>query len=246
MDDFIKDEPEMGPDLGEAGDDLPQTGGEGADEAVSSPEGDENGFDAGYVKELREENKKRRLENQRIRAETDALNRSLESLKDALARFFDFDDSADLEEIKRAAEDGLKAAEEALVYSAFASEATRAGLSAEILPDAFKLAELDGVVVDLESREVTGAADAVKGLLEKKAYLFSVRNTAAADVGSETNPLKGRIKYSSEIEELAGELGVTAEFAEELSRQRSERTGERVGLSQIWRRPKKTRRTGLV
>ncbi|MBN1572653.1 MAG: hypothetical protein JW984_05580 [Deltaproteobacteria bacterium] len=245
MDDFIKEGPEMGPDLGEAGDDLPQTGGEETAEAVS-PEGDESDFGARYVKELREENRKRRLENQRLRAEMDALNISLKSLKDALSRYFDFDDSAGLDEIKRAAEEGLKAAEEALVYSAFASEATRAGLSAEILPDAFKLAELDGVVVDLESREVTGAADAVKSLLEKKAYLLSVRSTAVQNIGSETNPLKGRIQYSSEIEELAGELGVTAEFAEELSRQRSERTGERVGLSQIWRRPKKTRRTGLV
>lgn len=246
MDDFIKDEPEMGPDLGEAGDDVPPIRGDGTDEAVLNPEGDDRSFDAQYVKELREENKKRRLENQRLKDEMEALNYSLKSLKDALSRFFDFDDLADLEEIKRLAVEGLKAAEEALVYSAFASEATRAGVSAEILPDAFKLADLVGVVVDLKSREVSGVADAVRNLLEKKTYLFSIRNFPAMDVGSETNPSKGQPLYSSEIEELAGELGVTVEFAEELSRQRSERTGGKVGLSHIWRRPKKARQTGLV
>lgn len=246
MDDFIKDEPETGEDFGEAGDDLRPTREEGADESATASEGDESGFDAAYVKELREENKKRRLENQRLKDEIDALNYSLRSLREALSRHFDFDDSAGLDEIKRLAEEGLIAAEDALIYSAFASEAARAGLSAEILPDAFKLADLDGVVVDLESRDVLGVADAVKGLMEKKAYLFSIRNLPALDVGSETNPSKGRRFYTSEIEELAAELGVTVEFAEELSRQRSERTGGKVGLSNIWRRPKRARRTGLV
>jgi hypothetical protein len=246
MDDFIKDEPETGEDFGEAGDDLRPTREDGADESAITSGSDENGFDAGYVRELREENKKRRLENQRLKEEIESLSYSLKSLKETLSQYFDFDDSVGLEEIKRAAVKCLKAAEEALVYSAFASEATRAGMSVEIVPDAFKLADLNGVVVDLESREVTGAADVVKNLLEKKVYLFSIGSLPALDVGSETNPSKGMPLYTSEIEELAAELGVTVEFAEELSRRRSERTGGKVGLSNIWRRPKKTRRGGLV
>ena len=251
MDDFIEPGPMTGQNRGDGQKDaaLPQ-GEEVKDTALPQDDDtateDDKNFDEQYVKDLREENKKKRLENQKLKDELEAVNSSIQLLKGALSQYFDLDDSAALEEIKRAVEEGLKAVEETLIYSAFASEATKAGMAAEIIPDAFKLADLEGVQMNLESREVVGAADAVQKLLKQKAYLFSIKRIPTENVGSETNPVKGQLLYSNEIEELAGELGVTPEFAAELSRQRSERTGKKVGLSDIWRRPKKAGRRSLI
>jgi hypothetical protein len=134
-----------------------------------------------------------------------------------------------------AAQDGINAAKDALIYTAFFQEAVRLGMSPAMVSDAYRLAELTEVTADLETREVTGAARAAELLLETKPYLFTARPT---DVGSETNPARGPSSYPEQVEGLARALGVSPGFAAELVKRRSEKARGGLDLSEIWRVPR--------
>ncbi len=137
-----------------------------------------------------------------------------------------------------AAQEGINAAKDALIYTAFFQEAVRLGMSPAMVSDAYRLADLTNITADLQSREVTGVGQAAEVLLETKPYLFAVR---PADVGSETNPAKGPSSYPEQVEGLARALGVSPGFAAELVKRRSDKAQGGLDLSEIWRVPRGSR-----
>jgi hypothetical protein len=141
-----------------------------------------------------------------------------------------------------ATEKGIEAAKDALIYAAFFQAAVRLGMSPEMVPDAWRLADLGSVSADLETKEVTGIKEVMDSLVETKPYLFSVR---PADIGSETNPPRGATSYAPEVEELAAALGVSPQFAAELVKKRSVRAGGNLGIPEIWRIPRNMRLSSL-
>jgi len=171
--------------------------------------------------------------------EIEMIKNTLASLTEALSRLLDGSLTKDA---FTAAERGTDAAKEALIYAAFFQAAARLGMSPEIVSDAFRLADLANVTADLETKEVTGIKEALDSLIEEKPYLLSVR---PADVGSETNPLRGQESYPSEVEELARALGVSSQFAAELVKKRSQRSGGNLGIPEIWRIPRTMRLSSL-
>ena len=213
---------------------------------ASVPTGDAGGrrFSEEYVRELREENKARRLENLTLKQEIDGLKAKLTEAVRKLSAALGLDGTESLETITEAAVEGVKTAQDALVFAAFQAEAQGAGMAGEVTSDAFALADTSGIIVDPVTREVTGAAQAVSALFEKKPYLFENPH-AKKDVGAETNPASDRAAPSADVERLASELGVSPEFARELSRSRSDRLGKSVSLADLWRRPR-TRRLSIL
>lgn len=209
-------------------------------EATSDDEGlvEAKLFPEDYVKALREENKARRLENLKLKGEIEALKAEVGEFLSKVAFEMGIGEvkvTEDIGKIMEAMLEGLRSAKEALIYSAFSSEATMVGLTPEIVSDAYQLSDLSAVAIDTKTGEVSGVSDAVAKLLETRPYLFSVR---PQDIGTETNPPVGETSYPLEIEGIAGELGVSPEFALELNKKRAKRAGDRKGISEIWRRPK--------
>ncbi len=209
-------------------------------EATSDDEGEAEAklFPEEYVKALREENKGRRMENLKLKGEIEALKAEVGDFLSVAASEMGVggaNTTEDIGKIMEAVLEGLKGLKSTLVYSAFFSEATMAGLTPEIVPDAYQLSDLDAVAIDPETGEVSGLSAAVAKLLDTRPYLFSVR---PIDIGTETNPPMGDTSYPLEIEGLASELGVSPEFALELNRKRAARAGGKKGISEIWRRPK--------
>lgn len=133
---------------------------------------------------------------------------------------------------------GIQAATEALIYTEFFQEAAKLGMSPDIVADAYRLADLSNVTADLETREVTGIKEAVDALLEKRPYLFFVKQD---DIGLETNPIKGPSSYPEQVEDLARTLGVSPEFAAELVKKRSDKARVGSALNEIWRIPRTNR-----
>jgi hypothetical protein len=133
---------------------------------------------------------------------------------------------------------GIQAATEALIYTDFFQEAAKLGMSPDMVPDAYRLADLSNVTADLETREVTGIKEAVDALLEKRPYLFFIKQN---DVGLETNPIKGPSSHPEQVEGLARTLGVSPEFAAELVKKRSDKARGGSALSDIWRIPRTNR-----
>jgi|GEM_PF-2307783 len=203
--------------------------------------GDETGgrtFSEEYVRELREENKARRLENLALKQEIDELKGNLTETVRAISTALGLDETASPEAVAEAAVQSVKTAREALIFAAFQAEAKGVGMTDDVINDAFALADTSGIGVDLVTREVTGAAQAVSDLFDRKPYLFENPNRKR-DVGSETNPVVSQaIPPSADVQKLAAELGVSPEFARELSRSRSEHLGKRVSLADLWRRPR--------
>jgi len=195
-------------------------------------------FPEDYVKALREENKARRLENLKLKGEIEALKAEVTDFLPKVALEMGIGEAKEIEDIGRIMEavlEGLRGLKSTLVYSAFFSEATMAGLNPEIVPDAYRLSDMDAVAIDPKTGEISGVSAAVARLLETRPYLFSAR---PQDIGAETNPPVGETSYPLEIEGLASELGVSPEFALELNKKRTKRAGDRKGISEIWRRPK--------
>jgi len=204
---------------------------------VSREEAGERQFSEEYVRELREENKARRLENLKLKQEIDELKEKLNQTVRTISAALGLDDTESVEKITEAATESVKTAREALAFAAFQTEARNAGMARDVIADAFALADTSGIVVDPISREVTGAAQAVSDLFDTKPYLFE-NPLAKKDVGAETNPALSRTTPSADVEKLAAELGVSPEFARDLSRSRSEHLGKRVPLADLWRRPR--------
>jgi hypothetical protein len=202
--------------------------------------GDETGerlFSEEYVRELREENKARRLENLALKQEIDGLKEKLTGTLRTISAALGLDETTSLEAVVEAAVQGVKTAREALIFAAFQAEARSAGMADDVIGDAFALADTGGIAVDPVTREVTGAARAVSNLFDRKPYLFENPN-GKRDVGAETNPTASQAIPTADVQRLAAELGVSPEFARELSRSRSDRLGKRVSLADLWRRPR--------
>ncbi len=94
-------------------------------------------FTPEYVKSLREENKRRRIEARELTAKVDSLTTRTREL---------------------------------LVKTAFNGEAIRAGIAYP--EDAFKLADISGVEMDMEDEAVTGVAEAIESLRTNRPWLF--------------------------------------------------------------------------
>lgn len=204
---------------------------------VSPEEAGERKFSEEYVRELREENKARRLENLRLKEEIDGLKETLTGAVRTISTALGLDGTEPVETIIEAAADSVKTAQDALAFSAFQTEAQNAGMARDVIPDAYALADTSGITVDPVTREVTGAAQAVSDLFDTKPYLFE-NPLAKRDVGAETNPASPRTTPSPDVEKLAAELGVSPEFARDLSRSRSEHLGKNIPLADLWRRPR--------
>jgi|GEM_PF-4451702 len=131
-----------------------------------------------------------------------------------------------------------EAAAEALIYADFFHKAVTGGMSPNMVADAYRLADLTNVTANLETKEVVGTDAAVRGLLEKKPYLFVVQQQ---DIGSETNPARGPSTYPEQVENLARTLGVSPEFAAALVRKRSDAVRGDAALSDLWRIPRTNR-----
>jgi len=162
----------------------------------------------------------------------------LDTLMEAVAPFIGGAGVGKDPPLEGGAAEGIKAARDALIYTAFFQEAVRLGMSPAMVSDAYQLADLAYVTADLETRDVAGVGQAAEALLENKPYLFAVR---PADVGSETNPAKGPSSYPQQVESLARALGVSPDFAAELVKKRSDKAGNGLGLSEIWRVPRGNR-----
>ncbi|MBN1882783.1 MAG: hypothetical protein JW885_11460 [Deltaproteobacteria bacterium] len=211
-----------------------------AGETTAPVPGDDTGqrqFSEEYVRELREENKARRLENLKLKEEIDGLKTKLTEAVREISAALGLDNTQSMETVIRAAVEGVNTAREALIFAAFQAEAQNAGMADDVIGDAFALADTGGIAVDPVTREVTGAAQAVSDLFDRKPYLFE-NPYAKKDVGAETNPASDRMIPSADVERLAAELGVSPEFARELSRSRSDRLGKGVPLADLWRRPR--------
>jgi len=194
-------------------------------------------FSEEYVRELREENKARRQENLRLKEEIDGLKETLTGAVRTISAALGLEGTEPVEKIIEAAVDSVNTAQDALIFSAFQTEAHNAGVARDVIPDAFALADTSGIAVDPVTREVTGAAQAVSDLFDKKPYLFE-NPLAKKDVGAETNPASSGKTPSPDVEKLAAELGVSPEFARNLSRSRSEHLGKNIPLADLWRRPR--------
>ena len=216
-----------------------------SDQGVEATPGDENEaepklFPEEYVKALREENKARRMENLKLKGEIEALKAEMADFLSAAATEIGIGGASTTEDNGKVMDsvlEGLRGLKSTLVYSAFFSEATMAGLAPEIVPDAYRLSDLGAVAINQKTGEVSGVSEAVAKLLDTRPYLFSVR-PVDIDIGAETNPPMGEISYPLEIEGLASELGVSPEFTLELNKKRAARAGGKKGISEIWRRPK--------
>jgi len=204
---------------------------------VSGEDADERRFSEEYVRELREGNKARRLENLRLKEEIDGLKAKLTRTVKTISAALGLDETESLETLIDAATESVKSAREALVFSAFQAEARNAGMAGDVIADAFALADTSGITMDPVTREITGAARAVSDLFDRKPYLFE-NPRGKKDVGAETNPASSQAIPSADVERLATELGVSPEFARELSRSRSDRLGKAVSLADLWRRPR--------
>ena len=228
----------MGASEAVAGSELtPATQADEAPSPVSREEAGERQFSEEYVRELREENKARRLENLKLKEEIDGLKTKLTETVRTISAALGLDDTESLETVTEAATESVKTAHEALVFAAFQAEAQNAGMDQDVIADAFALADTSGISVDPISREVTGAAQAVSDLFNTKPYLFE-KPRAKRDVGVDTNPKPDRPAPSVDVEKLAAELEVSPEFARNLSRSRSDRLGKNVSLADLWRRPR--------
>lgn len=210
-----------------------------ADAGEVKKEGDAEGtaggktFGEDYVKELREENKKRREENVSLKkAHDEALSQikvlgekagQVDAVMEKFKSFSElFGDKKDKDadpvklalgrmeklenENKALREEGLKHT----VYAAFIAEAQKAGMSPERIDDAYKLADLSVVKVDPETRKVEGVTEIVAALKEKKSYLFVAPTT---DMGADGHPAKKKEgTYPDSTVQLAATLKLSPEF----------------------------------
>jgi hypothetical protein len=174
----------------------------------------------------------------RLAQQVEALAARLEAIMDLMGPLIENQAAGEAGMSREAVAGEIEAAVEALIYADFFQKAVDLGMSANMVADAYRLADLTNVTADLQTKEVTGTSDVVNALLGKKPYLFIVHQ---GDVGSETNPVKGPFSYPEEVESLAKTLGVSPEFAAALVKKRSDKVSGGAALSDIWRIPRANR-----
>ena len=156
-------------------------------------------FTEEYVKQLRDENARRRLAEK--------------TMKDELARVraalgFKDDETADLaksaEALRAQSSVDREAARDALLRAEFASESAKRGfVDADA---AFRLADMSAVKVDLAARKVVGLDEALDALASDKPFLLGRRPGAGSPGGGtprgagreEDASLSGRIRRQFE------------------------------------------------
>lgn len=192
---------------------LPGMGeeGEGGKEDAGKQEADGGKtYDEKYVKELREENKKRREENQTLKKEMDDF-RAQQSERDKALRLSlgIKDDKEDPVGVLRSQVDTLtKKLEESdgniakeKLFNTFTGEALKAGVNPDLIGDAWKLT--DGVTFE-------NVKEVVAGLKENKPFLFA---KGKEDMGANGQPVKKKEgTYPDSTVQLAATLKLTPEF----------------------------------
>lgn len=167
-------------------------------------------YDEKYVKELREENKKRREENQSLKKEMDDFKTQQAERDKALRLSLGIkDDKEDPVGVLRSQVETLtKKLEESdgniakeRLFNTFTGEALKAGMNPDLIGDAWKLT--DGVTLE-------NVAEIVKGLKEKKPFLFAKGN---GDMGADGQPVKKKEgTYPDATVQLAATLKLAPEF----------------------------------
>lgn len=172
-------------------------------------------FDEKYVKELRAENKTRREEikslNEKIanmeksQADRDALfKKSLglaDNEEDPIAVL-----KAKVDTLTKDIEESNKNTERERLFNTFVKEALKAGVNPDLVDDAWKLT--DGVTFD-------NVADAIKGLKEKKGFLFGGNK----DVGTQIAPGKTDKAYPAVLVAISAQTKQPIEWIEEKAKE---------------------------
>jgi len=101
------------------------------------------------------------------------------------------------------------------VYTAFSIEAQKAGMSPQMVEDAFKLSDISKVLVNPDTGTVEGITEAVVDLKSKKLYLFT--KAVPEDVGGGGEPSKeGDKSVPDFIGALANDLKQSPEFVKKM------------------------------
>jgi len=167
----------------------------------TSDDGGTKQFDEKYVKELREENKARRLENEKLSAELSEIAKGIKERKaeedkklEALARALGLAEDTEVDPVqvlttevaalkaeaaknREAAEAATAKMQKARIETAIQAEAAQVGLAegveaSDILPHI----GADSVTYNSESEVVEGAKAAVEALAKAKPYFFNTEN----------------------------------------------------------------------
>lgn len=154
-------------------------------------------FPEEYVKELRDENAKRRVEARELKDELGKMQEAFTSLQASLAKGAEKPPEKPDDVVQRVQEmaqvadtltkkmqDLESRGQQNAVRQAVIIEAAKAGINDP--EDAYKLADLNDVSVG-DDGTVTGAADAIAKLVEAKPYLLKNERSKPANPGP-TNP----------------------------------------------------------
>ncbi len=234
-------------------------GGDGGDPPARG------GFSAQYVQELRDEaagwrtklrtaeearddfDKKLKTANQKV---TD-LEGQQKTYNESICKALGLDPSkakaeeitAKITEVSNGSEAVVKKAQDALKKSVFMAEASKAGVKLEALEDAFKLADLESVKVDLASmsvyqvdadgkqitkdgKAVAGLEDLAKTLVKEKPYLVGKALGGVGGAGSPGGGGQGSLTPEEEGKQIAEE------------RQKAKQAAQGVGGFNPWAPPK--------
>ena len=193
------------------------------DGGSGSSSGGTGGFSAQYVQDLRDEaaswrKKLREAEGERddFQKKLDSANQKVTDLEgqqktynESVCKALGLDASkakpeditTKITEVSSGSSSVIEKAQEALKKSFFMAEASKAGVESKALEDAFKLADLTSVKVDLESlsvyqvdadgkqitkdgKPVTGLEDLAKNLVKEKPYLVGKSGGGVGGAGS--------------------------------------------------------------
>jgi hypothetical protein len=127
----------------------------------SDKKGTDAEINAEYLKELRNENKTRRLEAEKLKLENEDMRNLLQQ---AAQHKNEFDTH-------------VKTSNERIIRAELRAQATAAGMHDL---DGLKLADLSGLTID-ENGGVAGAAELIQYLKENKAYLFKEVNSTTTN-----------------------------------------------------------------
>jgi len=141
-------------------------------------------FDEEYVKQLREENKDRRLKGKALEEELNSLKQQQTDFQAKVKKLFGSgeDDDQDVDKLLTAEREKAQATErqakQALLKANFIAAATAKNFNDP--EKAFKLLDADDIEVDLEKGTVSGVTEAVDKMVEESPWLAK-----ASDAGGQ-------------------------------------------------------------
>lgn len=190
----------------------PRTGGQ--EGSGGQEPNDDKTFDAEYVRELRQENAKWRTQLRDVQAQLDQFG-DYDDLKQQAAKWQEFEDKqkSDMEklqdqlsQLQTERDVAQQRAQDAIIKSAFVSEASKAGFANP--EDTYRLADLGKITIN-EDGIVEGVADAVKALDGR----LPMAKTKAPNLdGGAGGKGKQTSKTEAELREEAVRLGVDPKF----------------------------------